>query len=42
MDQAVPGLVEFDGSRDNNIVFDGGETSENVSSFLDKNTQAPA
>lgn len=36
------GLGEFDGSRDNNIVFDGGETSENFSSFLDKNTQAPA
>ena len=35
-------IVEFNGSRDNNIVFDGGEASENFSPFLDKNPDAPA
>jgi hypothetical protein len=36
------GIVDFNGSRDNNIVFDGGEASENFSPFVDKNPQAPA
>jgi hypothetical protein len=36
------GLVDFNGSKDNNIVFDGGEASENFSPFLDKNPQVPA
>lgn len=36
------GIVEFNGSRDNNIVFDGGEASENFSPFQDKNPAAPA
>jgi hypothetical protein len=36
------GLVDFNGSRDNNIVLDAAEGSENFSPFLDKNPQAPA
>lgn len=36
------GIVEFNGSRDNNIILDGGEASENFSPFLDKNPQASA
>jgi hypothetical protein len=36
------GLVDFNGSRDNNIVFDSKEGSANFSPFLDKNPQAPA
>lgn len=36
------GMVEFDGSRDNNIVFDGGEASANFSPFLDKNPDVPS
>lgn len=35
------GLVDFNGSRDNNIVLDGGEASANFSPFLDTNPQAP-
>jgi hypothetical protein len=36
------GIVAFDGSRDNNITLEGGESSENFGPFLDGNPQAPA
>lgn len=36
------GIVEYGGSRDNNIILDGGESSENFSPFLDGNPQAAA
>lgn len=36
------GLVDFNGSKDNNIVLDGGDSSANFSPFLDANSNAPA
>lgn len=35
------GIVEFQGSRDNNIILKDVEASENFSPFLDGNSQAP-
>jgi len=36
------GLVDFNGSRDNNIVLDDPEASNNFSPFIDTNPKAPA
>lgn len=36
------GLVDFKGSKDNNIIMAGTETSENFSPFLDANPNVPA
>ena len=36
------GLVDFNGSRDNNIILDDPEASNNFSPFIDTNPKAPA
>jgi len=36
------GLVDFNGSRDNNIILDDHEASANFSPFIDTNPKAPA